>query len=190
MNLGIGGGIQIDPRDLSKLAKIRERALDEYKILSLKEAYYLSKAGDREAAVKLLTDVYESPKNDEAKLRATIGLVFELNIINLEENEKAIALANEAIKLAEPLNKNYLKYYSIVLRDQAILVLILQKMSQIQLGIKVQEAQVEQTVSLFYFQELAKLNQMRLNVVKEINDSLLNLISNKHGTIIYMLCRS
>lgn len=109
---------------------------------------------------------YESPKNDEAKLRATIGLVFELNIINLEENEKAIALANEAIKLAEPLNKNYLKYYSIVLRDQAILVLILQKMSQIQLGIKVQEAQVEQTVSLFYFQELAKLNQMRLNVVK------------------------
>lgn len=89
-------------------------------------------------------------------------------------------MANEAIKLAENLNKNYLKDYSIVLRDQAILVLILQKMSQIQLGIKVQEAQVEQTVSLFYFQELAKLNQMRLNVVKEINDSLLNLISNKH----------
>lgn len=62
MDLGIGEGIQIDPRDLSKLAKVRERALDEYKILSLKESYYLSKAGDREAAVKLLTDVYESQK--------------------------------------------------------------------------------------------------------------------------------
>lgn len=180
MNLGIGEGIKIDPRDLSNLSKVRERALEEYKILSLQESYYLRKAGDREAAVKRLTEVYNSPKNDETKLRATIGLIFELNIIDLEENKKVIELANEAIKLAENLNKNYLKDYSIVLRDQAILVLVLKKMSQLQLGLKVQEVHVEQTFSLFYFQELAKLNQMRLDVVKEINDSLLNLISNKH----------
>ena len=53
-------------------------------------------------------------------------------------------------------------------------------MSQIQLGLKIQEAQGEQAFSLYYFQELAKLNQTRLSVVNEINDSLLNLISNKH----------
>ena len=180
LNLGIGEGITIDQKDLSKFAKVRERMLFEYKVLSLKEAYYLEKSGDKTAAVKLLNDVYTSPQNDEAKLRATIGLIFELDIFNLKENEKAVELANEAIKLAENLNTTYLKDYSVILRDQAILFLVLKRISQIQLGLKVQEVQVEQALSFGYYVELAKLNQVRLDVVKEINDSLLNLISNKH----------
>jgi hypothetical protein len=180
MNLGLGEGIRIDPKDLSNLQKVKERALDEYRILSLQESYYLNKAGDRETAVKRLTEIYESPQNDEAKVRATIGLIFELNIINLKENEQVIQLANEAIKLAGNLNKDYLKDYSTILRDQAILVLILKKMSQIKLGLTIQDTLDEQSFSLHFLKELAVLNQNRLNVVKEINDSLLNLISNKH----------
>jgi tetratricopeptide (TPR) repeat protein len=98
----------------------------------------------------------------------------------LEENERVVELANEAIKLAENLKKDYLKDCTIIIRDQAILFFILKKMSQIQLGLKIQEAQQEELFSLHYFQELAKLNQMRLGFVKGMNDSLLNLISNKH----------
>jgi hypothetical protein len=179
MNLDIGEGIRVNQQDLSELAKVRARALDEYKILSLKESYYLRKAGNTQASTKMLIDVYNSPKNDEAKLRAIIGLIFELNITDLGENEKAFHLANEAVGLANSLKINYLKNYAVILRNQAVLFVILKKMTAIQLGLKVQEVHGEQLFSWYYQKNLSELDESRLKVVQEINDSLLSLLSNK-----------
>lgn len=180
LSLGLGEGIKIDRKDLSALEKYRERALDEFKILSLQQCYYQNKAGNKEESIKILRDVYNSPKNDEAKIMAIIGLIFELDITNLVANQQALNLAEEAIQLSERLKNNYLKACSIIIKDRAILFLITKKMTEIQLGLKIQEVVQEQLFTVHYFQELFKLDQMRKDTIKEVNDCLLTLISHKY----------
>jgi len=179
LNLGIGEGIKISGQDLSELTRIKEKSLDEYKALSLRESYYARKKGDRETSFKSLMDVYNSPKNDETKIRAIIGIIFELNIADLAQNKQIVTLANEAIRLSEDLKIQYLKDYVTVLRNQAILFIIIKKVSEVQLGLKVQQLQGEQLFSFFYNQELVKLNEFHQRIIHEINDCLLSLLSDK-----------
>ena len=179
LNLAIGEGIKVDEGDLHELTKIREKFLDEYKTLSLKESYLKSKAGEKEKSFELLMDVYNSPKNDENKIRSIIGIIYELNKVDFEQNKRILTLSDEAIKLSENLKVQYLKDYVIILRNQAILFLIIKKMSEIQMGLKVQETQGEQLFSLFYNQEFIKLNEFHQKITGEINSSLKNLLSSK-----------
>lgn len=179
LSLGIGEGIIINEVELSQLSKIRKKNLDEYKSLSLIEAYFERRMGNRQESIKSLMDVYHSPNADETKVRAIIGIIFELNIINLDENDQIISFANEAIDLCEKLNIGHLKYYIIILRNQAILYRIIKNMVQIQFSLKIQEAQGEQTFSFFYTQEFIKLYDILHKITREINDSLVNLISDK-----------
>jgi hypothetical protein len=179
LNLAIGEGIKVDEEDLHELTKIRGKFLDEYKTLSLKESYLKSKAGEKEKSFELLMDVYNSPKNDENKIRSIIGIIYELNKVDFEQNKRILTLSDEAIKLSEDLKVQYLKDYVIILRNQAILFLIIKKMSEIQMGLKVQETQGEQLFSLFYNQEFIKLNESHQKITGEINSSLKNLLSSK-----------
>lgn len=179
LNLAIGEGIKIDEEDLHELTKIRGKFLDEYKTLSLKESYFKSKAGEKEKSFELLMDVYNSPKNDENKIRSIIGIIYGLNIVDSEQNKRIVTLSDEAIKLSEDLKLQYLKDYVIILRNQAILFLIIKKMSEIQMGLKVQETQGEQLFSFFYNQEFIKLNEFHQKITGEINSSLKNLLSTK-----------
>ena len=179
LNLAIGEGIKVDEEDLHELTKIRGKFLDEYKTLSLKESYLKSKAGEKEKSFELLMDVYNSPKNDENKIRSIIGIIYELNKVDFEQNKRILTLSDEAIKLSENLKVQYLKDYVIILRNQAILFLIIKKMSEIQMGLKVQETQGEQLFSLFYNQEFIKLNEFHQKITGEINSSLKNLLSSK-----------
>jgi hypothetical protein len=179
LNLAIGEGIKIDEQELSKLTKIREKALEEYKYLSLREAYFARKKGDRQASIKSLIDVYHSPKNDEAKVRAIIGIIFELNAADLKENSQIVDLANQAISISEELKIGYLKDYANILRNQAILYVIGKKMSEIQLGLRIQEVQGEKLFSFYYTKEFINLHELHQRVIHETNDSLLNLLMNK-----------
>jgi len=101
LNLSIGEGIKIDERDLSGLARISGKFLDEYKALTLMESYLARKNGDREESRELLINVYKSPKNDEAKIRAIIGIIFSLSIADRQQNKRIVELANEAIYTKE-----------------------------------------------------------------------------------------
>jgi hypothetical protein len=179
LNLGIGEGIRIKGEDLSELTSIKEKSLNEYKALSLLESYYARKKGDLEASSKSLMNVYNSPKNDEAKIRAIIGIIFELSIADPTQNKQIVALANEAIGLSEDLKIQYLKDYATILRNQASLFVIIKKMSEIQLGLRVQETQGEQLFSFFYNQELVKLSEFHQKTIHEINDCLVSLLSDK-----------
>ncbi len=179
LNLGIGEGIIINEKELDYLARIRKKNLDEYKFISLKEAYYARKSGNRQASIESLMNVYNSPNPDEAKVRAIIGIIFGLNVVDLKENPKIVAFANEAINLCEKLNINYLKDYVTILRNQAILYFITKKMVEIQLGLKIQEELKQQLFSYFYTQEFNKLFDVLQKVTREINDSLVSLISAK-----------
>lgn len=180
LNLGVGEGIKITDDDLSELTKTKDKSLNEYKALSLREGYIEKKKGNTDNSLRLFTEVYNSPKNDEAKIRAIIGIIFEFNIVKIEENKKIVDLANEAIKLSEDLKIIYLKDYINILKNQAILFTIIHKMSEIQMGLKVQEVQKENLFSFFYNQELIKLNKFHSKVVDEINNSLKNLLSTKN----------
>ncbi|MFC1716619.1 DUF4365 domain-containing protein [Candidatus Poribacteria bacterium] len=177
LNLSIGEGMKIDEEDLSKLDKMRSKFLDEYKALTLKESYLLGKKGDKKKYIESLMEVYNSPKKDEAKIRAIIGIIFELNVAKLEENERIVVLANEAIELSEKLGIQYLKDYVTILRSQAILFTIIKKMSEVQIGLKIQDAQGERSFSFFYNQELVGLNDIHKQVIDEINDSLAGLLN-------------
>ncbi|MGP8322767.1 MAG: DUF4365 domain-containing protein [Methanosarcinaceae archaeon] len=179
LNLAIGEGIKVDEEDLHELTKIRGKFLDEYKTLSLKESYLKSKAGEKEESFELLMDVYNSPKNDENKIRSIIGIINVLNIVDSEQNKRIVTISDEAIKLSEDLKVQYLKDYVIILRNQAILFLIIKKMSEIQMGLKVQETQGEQLFSFFYNQDFFKLNEFHQKITGEINSSLKNLLSTK-----------
>lgn len=179
LNLGIGEGIKIDEEDLSELIKAKDKFIDEYKAISLKESYYARKAGEEKKSFEILMDVYNSPKNDEAKIRATIGIIFGLNVADHDQNNKIVNLANEAVKLSDDLKIQYLKNYVIILRSQAILFMIIKKMSEIQMGIKVQETHGEQLFKFFYNQELTKMNEFHQETINEINDSLRSLLSSK-----------
>ncbi len=179
LNLGIGEGIKIDREDLAPLKNKKNKFLDEYKAITLLEAYYAWRNGDREAAGQSLRDVYSSPKNDERKIRAIIGLIYGLNITDLDQNKKIVELANEAIQLSDTLKIGYLKDFITILRDQALLFTVIKKMSEIQIGLKIQETQGERIFSFFYSQDLTQLNEFRANIIKEINDSLKNLLKQK-----------
>lgn len=179
LNLAIGEGIKVDEEDLREFTKIRGKFLDEYKTLSLKESYLKSKAGEKEESFELLMDVYKSPKNDENKIRSIIGIISFLNIVDSEQNKRIVSLSDEAIKLSEDLKIQYLKDYVIILRNQAILFLIIKKMSEIQMGLKVQETQGEQLFSFFYHQDFIKLNEFHQKLTGEINSSLKNLLLTK-----------
>lgn len=178
LNLAIGEGIKVDEEELRELTRIR--GLDEYKTLSLKESYFKSKAGEKEKSFELLMDVYKSPKNDENKIWSIIGIIYGLNIVDSEQNKRIVTLSHEAIKLSEDLKLPHLKDFVIILRNQAILFLIIKKMSEIQMGLKVQETQGEQLFSFFYNQEFIKLNEFHQKITGEINSSLKNLLSTKH----------
>ena len=179
LNLGIGEGIKINRADLSELTRVKDKSLDEYKLLSLTEAYYARKKGDRQASFQLLMDVYKSPRNDEPKVRAIIGIILELNMADLEQNKQIVTLASEAIKLSEDLKIQYLKDYVTILCNQAVLFIIIKKMTEIKLSLKVQETQNEQLFSFVYYQKLTKLYDVHQKVVQEINNSLISLLSRK-----------
>jgi hypothetical protein len=179
LNLGIGEGIKVDEEDLYELTRTREKLLDEYKALSLKESYFKSKAGEKEKSFELLMEVYNSPKNDENKIRAIIGIIYELNIADFEQNKQIVTLADEAIKHSEDLKIQYLKDYVIILRNQAILFIIIKKMVEIQIGLKVQRTMGEPLFSFFYNQEFVKLNEFHQKIINEINSSLKNLLLTK-----------
>ena len=177
LNLAIGEGIKVDEEELRELTRIK--GLDEYKILSLKESYFKSKAGEIEKSIELLMDVYNSPKNDENKIWSIIGIIYGLNRMDSEQNKRIVTLSDEAIKLSEDLKLQSLKDFVIILRNQAILVSIVRKMSEIQMGLKIQETQGEQLFSFFYNQEFIKLNEFHQKITGEINRSLKNLLSTK-----------
>ena len=177
LNLAIGEGIKVDEEELRELTRIR--GLDEYKTLSLKESYFKRKAGKKEESLELLIDVYKAPKKDENKIRAIIGIIYRLNKVDSEQNKRIVNLSYEAIKLSEDLKLQYLKDYVIILKNQAILFLIIKKMSEIQMGLKVQEAQGEQLFSFFYDRNFIKLNELHQKIAGEINSSLKNLLSTK-----------
>jgi len=179
LNLSIGEGIKIDEEELSQINKIREKSLEEYKSLSLVTAYYLKKKGNRKKAIKSLMDVYNSPNADEAKVRAIICIIFELNIVYLNENERIVTLANEAINLCKQLKIDHLKEYVTILRNQAIIYIIIKKMTEIQLGLKIQEIQRQKSFSFFYTQEFIKFYDILQKITREINDSLINLLKTK-----------
>lgn len=179
LNLGIGEGIRIDREELSRLTKTTEKMLDEFKYLSLWKSCYARKKGDLQTAHNSLMDVYTSPKADEAKVRAIIGIIFELNIAYLKENEQIIKLAEEAISLCEKLNLTYLKAFATILRNRAILYVIVKKMTEVQFGLKVQETLGDQSFSFFYNQEYIKLFNFHQKLINEINSSLLSLLLNK-----------
>ena len=177
LNLAIGEGIKVDEEELRELTRIK--GLDEYKTLSLKESYFKSKAGEIEKSIELLMDVYNSPKNDENKIWSIIGIIYGLNRMDSELNKRIVTLSDEAIKLSEDLKLQSLKDFVIILRNQAILVSIVRKMSEIQMGLKIQETQGEQLFSFFYNQEFIKLNEFHQKITGEINRSLKNLLSSK-----------
>lgn len=178
LNLGIGEGIKVDEKDLSELIKTKEKSLAEYKFLSLKESVFAKKNGDFEGSHKLLLDVYNSPKNDEAKVRAIIGIIYDLNIIDPEQNKKIVLLANEAMKLCEELKLQDLKDYITILCSQAILYNIIDRMTKVHLGLMIQESQNYTGFSFFYNQELIKLYEAHQKVTLAINNSLINLLTN------------
>lgn len=149
LNLGIGEGIKITEDDLTELEKSKDKLLFEYKALTLKESYLELKKGNSDKSFQLLMDVYNSPKNDEAKIRAIIGIIFEFNIAKPEENQKIVALANEAIKIASELKIEYLRDYIEILKNQALFYVIIKKMSEIQMSLQVQNLQNEQSFSFF-----------------------------------------
>lgn len=124
-------------------------------------------------------DVYNSPKNDEAKIRAIIGIIFEFNIAKPEENQKIVALANEAIKIASELKIEYLRDYIEILKNQALFYVIIKKMSEIQMSLQVQNLQNEQSFSFFYNLGLVKFNSFRESVINKINNSLEALLEKK-----------
>src|SRR4030042_428026 len=179
LNLGIGEGISINEKDLKKVSVARTKFLDEYKALSLKESYLERKKGNIEKSIQVLQEVYDSPKNDEAKVRAIIGLIYELNVAVMDENKQIVIIGDEAIQICESLNLNYLKDFVTILRSQAILFIVIKKMSEIQMSLKIQNLQGAQLFSFFYTQEFKKLNEYHQSIIKEVNSSLLNLLNGK-----------
>ncbi len=180
LNLGIGEGISITQEDLLELKKHKEKNLLEYKALTLQESYYELKKGNRDRSTQLLKDVYNTPKEDESKIRAIIGIIFDLNIVILEENKQIVFLAEEGIKIAKKINILYLEKYLVLLRNQAKLYFIIKKMSEIKLGLQVQSLQKEQSFSFFYNQELVKLSEFHQSLIREINEALKWFLDNGH----------
>lgn len=179
LNLGIGEGIKITKDDFSSLIKNKEKALLEFKALSLNQYYLLRKKGDLKTAHETIFEVYNSPKNDEAKVRAIIGLIYELNLADEKENIRIVSLAEEGMKIANDLNLNYLKEFIIIYKNHAILFMVIKKISEIQLSLKIQESANESFFSYFYKKEFTTLTDLQIKIIEDMNNSLKNLLLNK-----------
>lgn len=179
LNLGIADGIKIDEDDLSELVNHKNKNLLEYKALSLVEAEQEFKKGAQEKGMKILFDIYKTPNDDEYKLRAIVGLIFEYNILIQEENKTIFNLSEEGIELAKKIGKINFENFIIIRQNEAILYFIIKRMSQLLLSKKIQDNFDEKIFSLFYDQEIQELNKIHQEHIKNINDSLKELLMNK-----------
>lgn len=178
--LGIGEGIKITSEDLSDLKKHKERGLQEFKALSLIEAYSELKKGNRDKSNNILMEVYKSPKDDEAKVRAIILIIFGFNFAIQEHNEKIFHFASEGIKIAQKIKFSSLEKYLVILRSRSLIFSIIKKIGEIRIGLSIQESSKEQSFSFFYNQELIKFHDSLRSVIKDTNDALESLLDNGH----------
>ena len=180
--LEIGEGVGSEIEEKLKHAKRYDL---EAKALTLVSASEAMKHGDFEKSKELLIEVYKNPKNDEPKIRAIIGLVYQLNIADSGENQKAVEICEEGLQLSTSLGFNILSEFLRILRDRAILFQLNRKITEALLSTKIANLHDEHSFLIFYTQQLTELEDIRNKLIQEINRSLSKLI--ELGSLYYYL---
>lgn len=180
LNLDIGEGIKVDKDDLKELETHSEKYLAEFKNLSLERAYIEAQKGNKEESVKQFLNVYNSPKDDEIKIQALVGVVSQLNVIDPEENNQIVNLSDEGIELSKKMNLLHFENYLIILKNRAINFTLIEKMSQILIILLIPSRKKDSLFSFFYNNELTNLLKSRNVIINKINKAFLWLFENKH----------
>ncbi|MFA5412649.1 MAG: DUF4365 domain-containing protein [Candidatus Micrarchaeia archaeon] len=186
LSLGIGEGIDVR-EDLSTLSQHKKKSLEDYKVASLLQAYKAHQSGDIEKARQSMYDAYKAPEDDIGKLTAIISIIGTLNIAVSEQNEKFFNFCNEGIKLAEALKRLDLAKYLLIRRGEALILVLLNRITALLLVKNIGKMQQEQLLSFFCEEELQKLIKMESVIIKEINASLEYLLENNY-IYVYLNC--
>lgn len=179
MAMGIGQGLQFSPDDPSELDMQIESSLQDFKGHSLVKSAEMLKKGEREGAKGQLRKVYETPEEDEGKLKALSGLLHILHPDQgQEEALRILELAEEGTELAEDLDQLGHKKYIQIHKNHAQLSILLDKTKEILFSMKIQEDDGDEFFQVFLTEGLFDLLEEKLRVFGEINDALNILLKN------------
>jgi len=179
LNLSLCEGISFNKDDLSNLSSIKNKYSDEIAAITLKESDLIYKSGDTKKSAQLLKEIYDSPKNDEIKIHAIISIIYSLNLSKPIDNHKILTLTDEAIKISQDLKIQYLQDYLTIIRGRANIYTYIRNISQILMGLKVQDVQKEYSFSHLYNNQFKELNKHLHKIINQINESMQSLLQSK-----------
>ncbi|MCX6777593.1 MAG: DUF4365 domain-containing protein [Candidatus Micrarchaeota archaeon] len=180
LGLGLLEGIAINKDDLSDLKRNRERNLVNFKAESLLLFQLESKKGKKEAAYEALVSAYNAPGEDEGKVRAIIGIISSLNISVPGDNAHACQLADEGISLARKMGLLLLENYIVILKSEAELYSLNEKIGQLLISQKIANATGETFFSTLLTDEQQKLWSLHNTMIEKIDGSLRAILRAKN----------
>lgn len=121
-NLSIYDGLGLDGtlEDIEKLQEFEKRTEDVLFTKKLLLAQRLEKKGDFEAVIGKLKEIHSHNKRDVVHLHSIIELVRYCNIMNIEDNQKAVGLSDEGLQIAEQLDRKTERAIILVYRARAL----------------------------------------------------------------------
>lgn len=184
LSLDLGEGIDERERETHK-----QRFMSEYKDMSFVDASSCYQEGNRSKAITTLETIYKLPYEDKYKLEAIINWIFQVNPVNPEFNKKIIEISDEGIELSRSMGVFNFEHILIILKNQAKLVQIIIKISQLMCVKKIQSTVDEDIFLALSSNELTKLNQSQREIVNIIKSSLGELLNN-NGEDVFSLYSS
>ena len=175
LNLGIGEGL-----NLNEMGIYREKSLKEYRLSSLVLASEKVREGEIDKAESFLEDIIATPGDDEYILNAILNLIFQFNSLNIVNHKKILNLTEKGIELSNKLNALNFVHLFKILRYQTLLVKIISQLFEVLYLEKYDRTYGEDLFWFFYQSRAISLNSEHQNIIKLINQSLIELVRGGH----------
>lgn len=178
--LNIGEGVAFTPSDFSEMDNQIESDLLNFKGHSLMKAHELLNDGKIEEASEILQEVYETPRDDEGKLKSISGKIFLRDPFEPEVAFEVMELAEEGIEIAHQLDKVGEEQFMTVHKHVSGLYVLLRKRRQAYFSRRIQEEGDYEMPGFNYIfnVEMRELAAFELSAAASISDALATLLNN------------